>query len=122
MSTRTSSAAALLLLAACGQGSAVAPRAEPNPDDLIECAVGGAAAFVRECAVEQADEDGTPILIVRHPDGAFRRFVVTDDGYGIATADGVERAAITLHGKAIEVAVGTDRYRLPARVAGDERR
>ena len=122
MSTRTSSAGALLLLAACGQDSAAAPEAEPDSDSLVECALGGAASFARECAVEQADEDGTPILIVRHPDGAFRRFVVTDDGYGLATADGVERAAITLHGKGIEVAVGTDRYRLPARVTGDEPR
>ena len=38
-----------MLLAACSQGAGEAPAADP--DDLIECAVAGAAAFVRDCAI-----------------------------------------------------------------------
>ena len=56
MSTRTSSAGALVLLAACSQGAGEAPAADP--DDLIECAVAGAAAFVRDCAIERSEVDG----------------------------------------------------------------
>jgi hypothetical protein len=111
---RISSAALLVLLAACSQGATEAPAADP--DNLIECAMAGAAAFSRECEVEHAEEDGAPILIVRHPDGSFRRFTVTDDGYGLATADGAQRAAIGLHGKQTEVTVGADRYRFSGRV------
>ena len=115
MSMRTSSVGILLLLVAgCGQ----APDAlAADPDDLIECAVAGATAFARECAVEQSRVDGETILIVRHPDGGFRRFEVTGDGTGVATADGAQAAAVTLRPDGIEVAVGTDRYRFPATIA-----
>jgi hypothetical protein len=111
---RTSSAASLLLLAACSPNATETPVADS--DNLIECAVAGAVAFGRECQVEHAEENGARILIVRHPDGSFRRFIVTDDGYGLATADGVQRAAIGLHGEETEVTVGTDRYRFSGRV------
>ncbi len=119
MSTRISSAA-LLLLAACSPGASGAPP--PDPDSLIECALAGAAAFARDCAVERSREDGGLFLVVRHPDGGFRRFEVLTDGHGLAAADGAEPARIALHGEGIEVAVGADRYRFPATIAGDERR
>ena len=109
-----------MLLAACSQGAGEAPAADP--DDLIECAVGGASGFARRCAVEQARVDGATVLTVRHPDGGFRRFEVMIDGTGVATADGAQAARIALREGGIEVVVGTDRYRFPATIAGDERR
>ena len=109
-----------MLLAACSQGAGEAPAADP--DDLIECALAGAAAFVRDCAIERSEVDGQAILVVRHPDGGFRRFEVTGDGTGVATADGAQAARIALREGGIEVTVGTDRYRFPATIAGDERR
>ena len=63
-----------------------------------------------------------PILVVRHPDGGFRRFEVMRDGTGLAAADGAERAVVSLHEQGIEVAVGTDRYRFPARIMDDDAR
>ena len=39
------------MLAACSQGATEAPAADPDDDNLIECAVAGAAAFARECLV-----------------------------------------------------------------------
>jgi len=121
MSTRISSlGAALLLLAACSQEATETPPVDP--DNLIECALAGAAAFARECEVEESRAEGAAVLVVRHPDGGFRRFEVTGDGTGLATADGAQPAQVTLREDGIEVAVGTDRYRFPATIADDDRR
>jgi hypothetical protein len=114
---RTSSAALLVLLGAC---SADANQTPPDPDDTIECALAGAAAFARDCAVERSLEEGALVLVVRHPDGGFRRFEVLTDGRGLATADGADPAKIAPRGEGIEVAVGLDRYRFPATVAASD--
>ena len=110
----------VLLLAACSPDAYETPPADP--DSLIECAVGGAAGFARTCAVEQVREGSALTLVVRHPDGGFRRFDVLTDGGGLAAADGADPARIAVHGGGIEVAIGADRYRFPATVAGDARR
>jgi hypothetical protein len=112
---RWAAGAALLLLGAC---SAAEPA--PEPDDLIECALAGATAFARECAVERSREGEGLVLTVRNPDGGFRRFAVTGDGRGLIPADGAEPAAIALRDGGIEVAVGTDRYRFPATIAAHD--
>ena len=85
----------------------------------IACALAGASQFARHCAIERAQADGTLFLIVRHPDGAFRRFEVLVDGKGLALADGAGVAQIKLLDKELEVAVGPDRYRFPATVKRD---
>ena len=57
------------------------------------------------------------VLTIRHPDGGFRRLRITADGRGVIAADGAEPARVSVIGPAdIEVAVGGDRYRLPATV------
>jgi hypothetical protein len=86
---------------------------------LIECALAGATAFARDCAVEQVRAAGGLTLVVRHPDGGFRRFEVLNDGRGLASADGADLAKIALREGGIEVAVAGDRYRFPATIAGD---
>lgn len=59
------------------------------------------------------------MLTVRHPDGAFHRLLVTKDGRGVIAADGAETAVVTIIANGeIEVALGGDRYRLPATVKG----
>ena len=108
------------MLAACSSDASEVPP--PDPDDLIECALGGVVAFARDCAVERSREEGALFLVVRHPDGGFRRFEVLTDGQGLAAADGADKAQIAVHGDGIEVAVGADRYRFPARIAGDAQR
>lgn len=103
-------AAALVpLLAACGGPPAAR-------DERIECAVDGAAEFERVCLIERtAGRD--LLLTVRSPSGSFRRLVATRDGRGVVAADGAEPATVTLVGEGlIEVAIGSDRYRLPATV------
>lgn len=113
-------AAALVvaLLASCTDSSSpetqVASEAEGS--ERIPCAR-GSTALDMVCTVERARTDQGLTLTVRHPDGAFRRLLVTGDGRGVVTADGAEPAEVTVAGAdRIDVAVGGDRYRLPATV------
>ena len=116
---RQAAALGVLLLAACSSDAADVPP--PDPDSLIDCALAGATTFARDCAVERSQADSGLVLVVHHPDGGFRRFEVLTDGRGLASADGADKAQIAVHGDGIEVAVGADRYRFPATIAGDER-
>ena len=63
--------------------------------------------------MERVARDGQSEIIVRHPDGAFRRFALGVPGRGIVTADGAEQAEITRHDGFVEARVGSDRYRFP---------
>ena|SRR5687767_3754741 len=103
-------AALLPLLTACGGPSA------PKADARIECAVEGAAAFARVCTIERTP--GPDVLFtIRAPSGSFRRLAATSDGRGVMAADGAEPATVRIVGKdLIEVAIGGDRYRLPATI------
>ena len=101
----------LVLLSSCGSPPAAAP------DHRIDCRPQGEAAFARACSVETSDGNAGRILTIRKPDGGFRRLRVTADGSGVAAADGAERSRVTiLPGNLIEVEIGGDRFRLPARV------
>ena len=127
MSTRISSAILLALsLAACGETktdhqtlsnveAAQIARAEESGN--IVCARQGSADFARVCTADREQRDEGLVLTVRHPDGAFHRLLVTKDGRGVIAADGAEQAVVTVLDKdSIEVALGGDRYRLPATV------
>ncbi|NKJ41811.1 MULTISPECIES: hypothetical protein [unclassified Novosphingobium] len=104
-------------LAACGQGTGSAP--EP-PMVTIECATDGAGAFKRDCRVEPVVEGTRHLLIVHHPGGGFRRLLKVDDGRGVVAADGVVPAQVAwLADGRLEVTVGGDRYRFPAKVKAD---
>lgn len=122
---RISDAACLagaIVLAGCssgqdGEGGATASSPE-KPGLAIECALGGAQTFRRDCTVEQSAAAEAVILTVRHPDGGFRRLQVTQDGRGVAAADGALPALVSVEGdRQIGVTVGADRYRLPATVS-----
>jgi hypothetical protein len=103
-------AALLPLLAACGGPPAA------RVEERIECAVDGAAAFERVCTVERTAGPGL-LLTIRSPSGGFRRLVATRDGRGVTAADGAEPAVVTIVSKdLVEVSIGSDRYRLPAKV------
>ena len=122
---RISSAGLLLILAGCSQQPAD-PGAMSNAidkaqataggDERIECAATG-AAFARDCTVERTQSPAGLVLTVRRPDNGFHRLLVVTDGRGVIAADGAETAKVTLIGDGrIEVAIGGDRYRLPASV------
>ena len=102
----------LLLLAGCGGHETREAAVEK-----VECAVEVAAEFARVCAVERITGAEGLVLTLRAPSGGFRRLLVTRDGRGVVAADGAEPAQVTpLAPDRIEVAIGPDRYRLPATV------
>ncbi|WP_244648977.1 hypothetical protein [Sphingomonas sp. CFBP 13714] len=82
----------------------------------VPCAK-GAAALAPDCTIEQARGPDGVILTLRHADGGFRRLRISADGRGVIAADGAERARVTAStAGSIDVALGTDRYRLPGTV------
>lgn len=82
--------------------------------DQIACAPSGAGQFSNDCTVERNLDEGSLVLVVRHPDGGFRRFLRVDDGSGLEVADGMEPAKRHFAEQVLELAVGGDRYRFPA--------
>ena len=133
MSTRISSGILLLTLAACSSGSqapagsgnsefdnALAQASSDADDDgRIVCAPAGNAAFSRQCTLDRAQTAEGLVLTVHKPDGGFRRLLVVKDGRGVIAADGAEAAKVTIvENNQIEVAIGGDRFRLPATIKG----
>lgn len=85
----------------------------------IECALEGAKLFDRTCTVEEMSGENGAILVVGRGNVGYRRLQITTDGRGVVSADGAEPAKVTIIGdNVIEVAVGNDRYRLPATTGG----
>lgn len=120
--------ASLLLLAACSDpneatNEALAASEEKAADDgRILCAPEGADSFERVCVLERVQAPEGTTLTIRHPDGGFRRLLVTTDGRGVVAADGADPAVVTVvENDQIEVAIAGDRYRLPATVKGASR-
>ncbi|MES2987266.1 MAG: hypothetical protein V4808_05125 [Pseudomonadota bacterium] len=86
-------------------------------DGRIECAPPGSDNFSLACAIDMVQSQDGLFLTIRHPDGGFRRLLVTKDGRGVVAADGAEQTRVTtLAPDLIEVAIGGARYRLPATV------
>jgi hypothetical protein len=113
----------LLFLAACQVGEEskqAAAGAGQAATATIECALDGAAEFARACSVEKAEVDGSRVLVVRHPDGSFRRFDVLTDGRGLAMADGADEGRTAVEDETLAVAVDNDRYRFPVTLKNDD--
>lgn len=83
-------------------------------DEHIPCAVSGSGKLEPICAVERHVDANGLTLLVRHPDGGFRRFAVVSDGRGLEVADGAQVAVTRLEGDRLDVSVGADRYLFPA--------
>lgn len=115
---------AIVLIAACGKpdnGTLAEVEKDAERDaaaeGLVECAVSESARFSRNCATEMVSGPDGSILVIRHPDGGFRRFAMLKDGRGLAAADGFDDTRVTVIGDGmIELTSGADRYRLPANV------
>jgi len=104
----------LRVLVACNRGEAQ-PQASAGAT-RIDCAQGEGSQFGPDCLVEKvAGEQGSE-FVVRHPDGAFRRFRIAQDRQSMIAIDGADDAVNSVYGDppVREVAVGPDRYRFPA--------
>jgi hypothetical protein len=114
---------ALFLTAACGDtkmAGGEAPSRVQAGEERVDCAPAGAGDFQRVCTIERLQGAEGTILTVRHPDGGFRRLLVTADGRGVIAADGAEKAVVSIiNDDRIEVALAGNRYRLPATVKRD---
>ena len=112
-----------LLLVACGEtGSATDDAWDDSAGKFadagrVACAVEGASSFASVCPMERLSAPEGTTLTIRHPNGAFRRLLVTTDGRGVVAADGADPAVVSiLANNRIEVSVAGDRYQLPATV------
>lgn len=117
----------LLVLAACNRAPDNGELAEAEArgsreaaeNGRIECALEGTKLFDRTCTVEEMSGEGGTILVVGRGNVGYRRLQITTDGRGLVSADGAEPAKVNIIGNnMIEVAVGHDRYRLPANTSG----
>jgi hypothetical protein len=127
MFMRISSIVALaLVMSSCGekpsQDEAAAPPEVKSLAQAEDAAkqqrdVAGATQFTRTCQIERNQEARGLVLTLRHPDGGFRRLLVTKDGRGVVAADGSEPAVVTpINPNEIEVVLAGNRYRLGATV------
>lgn len=109
---RAGIAIAMPLPAACGSSDDAAPG-EP-----IDCRPTSADRLERICTIERTTSPEGRVIVVRAPDGGFRRFLIVRDGRGVIAADGAEPVAVR-PGDAthIDVTAGDMVYRLPAKVA-----
>jgi len=110
--------AATAVLAGCSDNaSSDRESLAGGDDDRIVCALGDETEFTVQCDAERVQNGDRRELVLRHPDGGFRRFEIVTDGRGLVAADGSEEALVTpLTDGRIEISVGGDRYRLPATV------
>lgn len=127
MTSKRGAILTLLLLAACNRAPDNGELAEAEArgsreaaeNGRIECALEGTKLFDRTCTVEEMSGEGGTILVVGRSNVGYRRLQITTDGRGLVSADGAEPAKVSIIGNnMIEVAVGNDRYRLPANTGG----
>ena len=122
-------AAMCLTLAACGGNTTDADlkAAEDSAANdaaaagKVECALAGSTEFNRNCTTERVSGAEGQMLVVRHPDGGFRRFKILTDGRGLLPADGIDpdfKIKVLPNGM-IEVRSVDDTYRLPAAIKGE---
>jgi hypothetical protein len=91
-------------------GAACARHGDEIRGEPIGCAVAPSGELAQECRFERIDEGR---FIVHHPDGAFRRFVLSPDNKQLLPADGAERANSEAIKDEINLSIGQDRYRIP---------
>jgi hypothetical protein len=101
-----------LTVGACSKSETKAPPKVAEGPEHVDCALGPGTTFAKDCAIERSREGETYKMILRHPDGGFRRLEVGADNT-IVAADGADAAQIVLNGTVAEVTVGEDRYRIP---------
>jgi len=104
--------AATAMLAACSAGSQGGERATTSdaPTEKVACALNGSKDYRSECTVERSKEGGKMLLLLRHPNGGFRRLEEIEPLKRYAALDGADQPEVTPNGADSEVSVGDDHY------------
>jgi hypothetical protein len=108
-----------LVLVACSGGEEEAATAVEAGDQMLACAIGPGSQFSDSCTLQKFERDGGTIYRVNQPGGGFRLFTLAEDGSGMVPHDGAETAVNRLDGNVLEVVVGQDRYRFPAKASAE---
>lgn len=120
-------AAALLALGGCRGATDNRALAEAEAraqkksaeNGRVSCAMNGAKLFDTKCTLDRMSSSEGPVLIVGRADIGYRRLLITGDGRGVIAADGADAAKVSIiDAEMIEVAIGSDRFRLPADASG----
>ncbi len=109
------------MLTACGDSGSGLVDSGMTEDEAreIPCALDGESGFDTTCTRTLVPGEEGNQLILEGPDGSFRRFTILTDGRGLEATDGAQEPVIRiLDNASIEVAIGGDRYRLPAKLRG----
>jgi hypothetical protein len=114
----------VISLSACGKNSdddlvnaENSASKEAVSNGKIECALAGSTKFDRVCTTDRISGPDGQTLVIRHPDGGFRRFTILTDGRGLSPADGFDETKISILADGmIELKSGDDLYRLPAQI------
>lgn len=88
----------------------------PEPEgETLDCAIGGASDFDNVCTLEWLGEVGGREFLIHHPDGAFRRFSVSEDGSAVNIKDGAEELEMVdpAPSRFWQFSVSGDRYLVP---------
>ena len=103
-----------LLLSACGSGGGDPSPVPQEQRMAIGCALAGSQAFEDKCSLAREDRADGILLTLSGPEGGFRRLIVSPDGREVRAADGALQPSTTRRGDRMEIALGDDRYLLPA--------
>lgn len=120
--TLAAAAFALTTLSACKSSDEALIEEEGGEASnvaMVACALGDEQDFTDSCTMQRLVGAERTTIVLGRGDSGFRRFSITADGRGMIAADGAEPARVTIIGDAeVEVAIGDDRYRLPAAIKG----
>lgn len=96
-------------------GAQKVPAAPQAGGTLVPCATHGAKSYAEQCLLER----GAQGLVLRHPDGGFRRFDVK--GQRIVAADGADGVEMAVEDGQVALTVGSDSYLIPQALLADAR-
>ncbi len=113
-----------LLLAACsvkgeqGQAGAAAEADSEAPASsaapvAVSCALKGAQEYRDRCTIERLASDGRSYIVLRHPDGGFRRLEELEAGKRYKALDGADEVVVDANGADMELTIGEDHYLFP---------
>lgn len=118
LASRHSLALVALLLAGCSvkgeqEQAASAEGSAAAAPETVSCALKGSDAFKERCTIERSASDGRNFIVLRHPDGGFRRLEELEAGKRYKSVDGADEVAVDANGADIELTVGEDHYLFP---------